>query len=340
MTRGAELSLMVIAAVLLFAALEAMQAIAAPVALALVVGVVLTPVSDLWERLGLSVGTGALLTVFLMLAVLGSMAFLFQPIGQRMVEQAPKVLADLADTFSAIRRLVSGFTDFTAEVTSGVAADTAPAPETAASPDMALPSLGSALMLAPALAGQIMIFVGALFFFIHTRRDIYRWAARHLSAPAERAETARRLQDAERVVSRYFLAVTLINLVLGLATALVLQIMGLPGAILWGFLAVIANFVVYVGPATLILLLMFAGVASFDGVMVLLPAAAFVLLNGIEGQFVTPSLVGKQVEVNPLLIFLALIFGIWLWGPIGGTVAIPLMLWVLVLNNMLASPGA
>jgi predicted PurR-regulated permease PerM len=74
--------------------------------------------------------------------------------------------------------------------------------------------------------------------------------------------------------------------------------------------------------------------------MVLLPAAAFVLLNGIEGQFVTPSLVGKQVEVNPLLIFLALIFGIWLWGPIGGTVAIPLMLWVLVLNNMLASPGA
>jgi predicted PurR-regulated permease PerM len=337
MQRSLSFSVAIIATVLAFAALEAMQAIAAPVALALVTGVVMTPVSDLWERLGLGVALGALVTVVLTLTLLAALAVLMQPVAARLVEQAPKVLEDLAGTFAEIRRLLTGLSDFTSEMTTGVApGDADPAQ---GSTGFALPSLGSALMLAPALAGQMMIFVGALFFFIHTRRDIYLWAARHLSAPTEQADTARRLRDAERLVSRYFLAITLINLVLGIATGLALQIMGLPGAVLWGVLAGLSNFIVYVGPATLVLLLLFAGVASFDGLMVVLPAAVFVLLNAVEGQFITPALVGKQVEVNPLLIFLALIFGIWLWGPIGGIVAIPLLLWLLVLNNMLAHPG-
>jgi len=78
-------------------------------------------------------------------------------------------------------------------------------------------------------------------------------------------------------------------------------------------------------------------VAQFDGAMSLAPASAFVILNTIEGQFVTPTLVGKHMAINPLLVFLALIFGIWLWGPIGGIVAIPLLLWGLVLNDSLAT---
>ena len=338
MDRGlsaAPVSLMVIAAVVGFAALDLMQPIAAPAALALVVGVVLSPVAGLWERIGLKPVIGALITVFVTLAVLIALTFLLQPIVVQMVEQAPKVWADLAGTFANIRRLLSGLSDLTSEVTAAMSPD-APA---AAAPamDVTLPNLGTALMMAPALAGQVLVFIGVLFFFLYTRVSIYHWAARHLSEPTQRADTARKLLEAERLVSRYFLAVTLINLGLGLVTGLVFQVLGLPAAALWGVLVMVANFIVYVGPATVALLLLFAGVASFDGVLVLLPATLFVVLNGIEGQFITPSLVGMQVEVNPLLIFLALIFGIWLWGPIGGIVAIPLLIWVLVVNNRLGS---
>ncbi len=77
-------------------------------------------------------------------------------------------------------------------------------------------------------------------------------------------------------------------------------------------------------------------VARASGPASLAPAASFILLNTIEGQFVTPALVGKHMAVNPLLVFLALIVGIWLWGPIGGIVAIPLLLWGLVLSDSLA----
>jgi predicted PurR-regulated permease PerM len=130
----------------------------------------------------------------------------------------------------------------------------------------------------------------------------------------------------------------MINAGLGAATAMALQAMGLPGGLLWGVVAFLMNFIVYLGPAIFIVALLFAGVAAFDGGMALAPALTFVVLNGIEGQFVTPALVGRNMALNPLLVFLALIFGIWLWGPIGGIVAIPLLLWVLVLNDGLKAP--
>ena len=118
------------------------------------------------------------------------------------------------------------------------------------------------------------------------------------------------------------------------------ETLGVPGAILWGVVGFLLNFVVYLGPAVFTVALLFAGIAAFDGWLALAPAAGFVMLNTLEGQFVTPALVGRNMELNPLLVFLALVFGIWLWGPIGGIVAIPLLLWVLVLNDCLTPQAA
>lgn len=63
------------------------------------------------------------------------------------------------------------------------------------------------------------------------------------------------------------------------------------------------------------------------------PAAAFVVLNFLESQFVTPAFVGRQMEVNPLVVFCALVFGMWLWGAVGGLVALPIAIWVRVLHD-------
>ena len=268
--------------------------------------------------------------------LLASLVFLFQPVVRTLLEQAPKVWSDMEDTISIIRGMVSGFSEMSDEVSAAIAPDGQTESSGSA---VEMPTLTDALMLAPAVAGKLAIFAGALFFFLLTRSDIYDWAARRLTEPTGRAETTRKLRDAERAVSQYFVTVTLINVGLGVATAAALQVMGLPGAALWGVLACLMNFIVYIGPAFLVMGLLFSGIAAFDGPMVLAPALSFMALNGLEGQFVTPSLVGRELEVNPLLLFVALVFGIWLWGAIGGIVAIPLLLWVLVLNNALSAPA-
>lgn len=335
--RLSQLSLIAIGAVVLIAAMDIGADILAPLTLALVTGVVLSPLADFWERRGYSPVWGALLGLAVTLALIGALALAFHPIITQLVSQAPKVWSDMKDVVEGFRGLVRGLSDVTDSVAAAVApqANAAPAAQ-AAEEGVDLPTVTDALMIAPAILSQILIFSGALFFFLLTRSEIYDWVSLRLSDRGGRAELAQRLRRADRNVSRYFSTITLINAGLGAITAAVLQTIGLPDAMIWGVVAFIVNFVVYLGPAAFVVTLLFVGVAQFDGAMSLAPAAAYLVVNTIEGQFVTPALVGRHMSVNPLLVFLSLIFGLWLWGPIGGIVAIPLLLWVLVLNDAIA----
>lgn len=335
MERLSQIAVIVLAGLAVVAALDALAGIAAPMTLALVMGVVLSPVSRLWSRLGLPPAVGAAASVIVALIGLAGAGLVLQPLVLQLVDQAPKVWADAQEMLGVLRGLLSGLAQATREVSSAAVpqATAAPPGGGAEAEVVSMPSVTDALLIAPAVAGQLLAFVGTLFFFLLTRDEIYEWMARRLASPAQRGQVSARLREAEVTVSRYFVTITAINAVLGLATAGALQGIGLPGALLWGVVAFLLNYIVYLGPATLILGLLFAGVASFDGAAVLAPPLAFAALNFIEGQFVTPALVGRQMELNPLLVFVALLFGIWLWGAIGGIVAIPLLLWAVVLRN-------
>lgn len=339
MERLSQLALIVLAVIASVAALKFVGEIAAPMALALVTGVVLSPLSRLWTRIGLGAAGSAAASLVLALGFFGLLGLLLQPLIAQMVDQAPKVWADAQDVVRALRGLFSGLAAATREVsaTAVPAANAAPA---AQSDVVEMPSVTDALMIAPAVAAQILTFIGTLFFFLLTRDDIYDWVSRRLASPSQRGQVAARLRHAEMTVSRYFVTITTINAALGAATAAALQVIGLPGAILWGIVAFLLNYVVYLGPAVLIVALLFAGTAAFDGASVLFPPLSFAILNFIEGQFVTPALVGKQMELNPLLVFVALLFGIWVWGAIGGIVVIPLLLWAEVLRRGVSPPAA
>ena len=338
MDKTAELGIVVIATVLVVAALHVGSSLLAPITLALVVGVVLSPVTDLWERLGLSTGTGALLSVALTIVFVGALGLIFQPLISQMVDQAPKVWSDMRTTVEMFRGFLRGLSQVTQEISS--AAVPPAQAQTPSDPALSMPPVTEALFMVPAIAGQIMIFIGTLFFFLMTRSDIYDWAARRFSAPSNRAVTARRMRHADRHVARYFMTVSTINAGLGLITFAGLAALGLPGAALWGVIVFVMNFIVYLGPVVVIFGLLFAGVAAFDGGMGLAPAAIYVGLNSVEGQFVTPALLGRTMAVNPLLVFLAIVFGLWLWGAIGGIVAIPILLWLLVLSDELRAGSA
>ena len=322
-----------IGAILTVAALDHVENIFAPMVLALTAGIVLSPMTDFWEKSGLSPIFGAMFGLIFTLGVVAALGLVFQPIIAQMVDQAPKVWADMQTTIETVRGLMRGLSEVSDDVSNAIVPEANAAPAAASSDSVALPSVTDALMVAPVVVSQVLVFAGTLFFFLLTRKQIYEWVASHLAPKTERARLAQRLSEAERHVARYFLTITMINAGLGVATAAVLQLMGLPGAMLWGILAFLMNFVLYLGPAVFATALLFAGVAAFDGGMALAPAACYLAINATEAQFVTPALVGRHMALNPLLVFLSLIFGIWLWGPIGGIVAIPLLLWVLVLND-------
>ena len=183
--------------------------------------------------------------------------------------------------------------------------------------------------MAPALASQIMIFVGTLFFFQLSRRYLYEFLEDRLSGHGPFHEG--RFLAAERVVSRYFLTISMINGSYAVVFSILMSLIGLPSPILWGIAAGLLNFVLYLGPLAMFLGLLLSGILHFEGAMSLVPALIYLTINVLESQFVTPALLGVALAISPLAIFLSLVVFLWLWGPLGGIVAIPLMIWVAVL---------
>jgi predicted PurR-regulated permease PerM len=125
-------------------------------------------------------------------------------------------------------------------------------------------------------------------------------------------------------VGRFYATSALINIGLGLATAFAMMALGMPSPFLWGTVAAVLNFIPYAGPTITLLILTLVAIVSFDGLgRVLAVAGSFLVLTTVEGQFVQPLLVGRRLQLNPMLVFLALWFGGLFWGIAGVILATP-----------------
>ncbi|MEZ5740628.1 MAG: AI-2E family transporter [Burkholderiaceae bacterium] len=140
------------------------------------------------------------------------------------------------------------------------------------------------------------------------------------------------LLGAESDVSRYILSISAINLALGAAVAGALALAGLPDPVSWGLMATLLNFIPYVGGLIGIVMVAAASVLEFYTVeQMLVGPGAYLLLTLLEGQFVTPMVLGRRFDVNPAVILVAVAFWGWIWGIVGAIVAVPLLVAVKVI---------
>jgi predicted PurR-regulated permease PerM len=103
-----------------------------------------------------------------------------------------------------------------------------------------------------------------------------------------------------------------------------------------GALAATLNFFPIIGPVAMFVILAAVGVMAFATLGAgLIAAACFVGITFLEGHFVTPTIIGRRLELNALAVFMALAFWTWLWGPMGGFLSSPLLIVALVLKEHL-----
>ncbi|WP_415922122.1 AI-2E family transporter [Tateyamaria sp. SN6-1] len=301
-----------IAAILIVGALKLGQAVLAPVVLGLTLATVLTPAMRMMARLNVPHAVGALGALVIAIVLTALIALWAGPIMMELVNALPRVSEHLRSWMSDLTLALRGL-----EALEGQLAERG---EEAM--EEAMPTVIDALWLAPNIMAQALIALGTLFFCLLTRSDIYTWLGPRISA---------RLLAADRAVSHYFITITAVNASLGVAVAMALTVIGIPDPMVWGAAAFLLNFILYLGPAAMVVSLLIAGMTQFSGGMVLVPPAIFLTLNLIEAQFVTPTFVGRRLSLNPLAVFLAIVFGLWLWGPVGGIVALPILVWTYVL---------
>ncbi len=149
--------------------------------------------------------------------------------------------------------------------------------------------------------------------------------------------TAIRIINAvEQVLGFYFATAALIYAGLGVVMTVIAYFGGMSMPILWGVFAFLSSFVPFVGIATITIALAIAGIITHDDIVFgLAPAVAFFSVHLAVENLVFPAVMGRQWELNPFVVFLAIIFWTWMWGAVGAMLALPLSLIVMTVVNEL-----
>lgn len=174
------------------------------------------------------------------------------------------------------------------------------------------------------LIGSALVFT--LLFFLLAEGDVF--TAKLIKALPRLKDKKLALSiafETERSISTYLGATTAINIGLGILTGVTVFLLGLPNPVLWGIVGGLLNFIPYVGGLLAVVLLGLAGMATFESTSrALMPAIAYFILTNVE-SFVTPYILGNRLALNPVVVFIAVLFWGWLWGIPGALLAVPIM---------------
>jgi predicted PurR-regulated permease PerM len=133
-------------------------------------------------------------------------------------------------------------------------------------------------------------------------------------------------QQIEDDISAYLATITVMNAIVGLATALVMRLTGVGDPILWGTVAFLLNYAPIIGPALAVFVFLLAGLLTLDGLWhALAPAGLYMAIHLVEGETLTPMLLAKRFTLNPVLVILSLVFWFWMWGIPGAILSVPML---------------
>lgn len=127
-------------------------------------------------------------------------------------------------------------------------------------------------------------------------------------------------------VQRYLGMKTVVSAVTGMCATLLLTVIGVDFALLWGLVAFLLNFIPTVGSIIAALPAMAVALVQPDlgPLPMLAVGAGYVLINTLIGNIIEPQLVGRRLGLSPLVVFLSLVFWGWVWGPVGMLLSVPL----------------
>ncbi|MCC9625426.1 AI-2E family transporter [Thalassospira sp. MA62] len=193
---------------------------------------------------------------------------------------------------------------------------------------------------APDILAGITLMLVLLLFILSAGDKIYEKLIRALPTLGDRRKGLRIAHDIEREVSRYLATITAINLILGIVIGTLMAIIGLPNPILWGITAALLNYVPILGALAGVAIVAVVSLVSMQTTgQAMIAPAVYLACTMIEGQLITPALIGNRLRINSIAIVLAIALWGWLWGFIGVLVAVPLLIVISVISNHVVGLG-
>ena len=299
-----------------------------PLVLSLLLALTLSPLVRFMHRKGLGEGLAAGLVILLLsLGVGGTFAALSTPFFS-LVDDAPQIAEKVRTRFEELRQPIETVTDVAEQVEDATGGGESVQQVVVQQPGILSQVAGSALSIVTTTVIVIILTLFLLASGDHFSEQIVK----SFGTLRDKKRALRTVRDIEGEISRYLLTITVINAGLGVAVALAMWALGMPTPFLFGVMAALFNFLPYIGSLIGIAIVAMVALVTFPTIgAALLPPLAYFACTAVEGQFVTPTIVGRRLRINTVAVFIAVAFWSFLWSIPGALMAVPILVFLKVL---------
>jgi predicted PurR-regulated permease PerM len=296
------------------------KALLIPLLLAGFLALALNPIVQLGARFKAPRWLTACVVMALLVFAIANGTTMLAPAAVNWLHQAPDAMRNLAPKIKPLTQQIEAASRAGQQLVGGNARAGSPAPVVAAFTSW------DVISAAPKVLASVLTVALLVFFFLIYGDELLRRAVEVSPTFAQKRHTVTVVRSIQMEVSRYLLTTALINASLGLMTAAMLYGYGVPDPLLWGSVAMLFNFVPYVGAITTTLVLSLVGLLHFSDVnTAMLPAISFAAITAVEGNVITPLIQGRRMRLSPVAILLWLLIWGWLWGIPGALLAVPML---------------
>ena len=295
-----------------------------PIAVAVLLKFLLSPIVRALNRIHIVPPVGAGLVMLVMLAIVGIGAYELSTPAQAWMTRAPQELATVSAQLRKLRQPVEQVSRTAAQVerAANVSNSGATREVVVKGPSLASRVFGTTERF---LAGTLEVII--LLYFLLAGGDLFlQKLVKVLPQFGDKKKAVQIARDTEAAVSTYLTTVAAVNVGEGAVVAGVMALLHVPNPVLWGVLAAFLEFVPYIGATVMIVVLTLAGLTTFSSVgHALLVPASYLAINVLQANLVSPLLLGRRLTLNPVAIFVGLAFWWWVWGVLGAFIAVPLL---------------
>jgi predicted PurR-regulated permease PerM len=313
------------------------RSVVLPVVLACVAGMTLKPLIRWASYCHIPPGLSAVVVLCLLVAAAGTVFFQLGRPALMWMNEAPQHMIELRQRVQTMIPRIARFSQAAAAVENLGAVE----PEQKKTPTIELND-GRGTTAFINWTGSFLAETGetlVVLYLLLASGDLFSQKLVRVMPTLQHKESAVEIsREIQHNISNYLFSVSVINICLGTLVGAGLFFMGVPNALMWGMLVAILNFVPYFGPIAGIILLATVGLLTFDTVWSgLLPPAWYLLLHFLEANFITPVALGRRFTLNPVVIFVSLIFWTWLWGVPGALLSVPILVSIKVVCDHVPS---
>ena len=299
-----------------------------PVMMAVVFNFLLGPLVRLLKRiLWIPEAVGAGLVILAGLAILGLVTYkLSEPVTD-WLGRAPQVMGKISTQIQKLKKPVEKMSQAGEQVSSMTNVTGSDQSKKPTQVEIKGPGFASGLFTKTRDVIVELVILLVLLYFLLSSGDLFLRKLIHvLPKFDDKKRAVLIMREIEDHISKYLITVATINACLGAAGGLAFWLLGMPNPMLWGALGFVLNFIPYLGALTEIFVVAMVAIATFPNLgHALAVPASYLALATLEGNFVTPYIMGRRMTLNPVVVFVSVTFWGFLWGIVGIFLAVPML---------------